>query len=71
MSESLPAAFLDLPPEAFPFVIRFFDQGGREVYAITVTSIGVIHIPSLAAEHGPVRAQIDWPQGYRPDEGRP
>lgn len=51
-------AFVDVPADAFPFVVEFFrESDGEIVYTITVEGPGAIHIPPMA-QYGKVGTRI-------------
>lgn len=69
-----PVAFGDLPIEKFPFEIDFVAMTtGEVVHRIEVPSAGVVTVPGLADEHGPIRVRIVFADGevivVEPGEG--
>jgi hypothetical protein len=50
-----PYRFYDVPKEAYPIDIEFVAQRtGEVVHVIHVDGPGVLHVPNLAKEHGPI-----------------
>lgn len=56
-------AFRDLPADAYPFKIEFYDLAGTVVHVIEVPGPGVTEIPGLAKDHGPVGVRITLATG--------
>lgn len=60
---SVPYAFCDLPPEAFPLRIDFLDGAGDLVHTLDVPSPGLARVPALVADHGPVTVRVTYGDG--------
>lgn len=59
-----PVRFIDLPAWRFPFRIECVAvESGAVVREITVSGPGAVLIPALAAECGPIRVRVTWPNG--------
>jgi hypothetical protein len=59
-----PMAFQSLPADAFPFAVEFISHGtGEVVYIIEVPEPGVIRVPPLHDEHGPIWVRVSYANG--------
>jgi hypothetical protein len=64
MSTEAPIAFSSLPADAFPFTVEFISHDtGQVVHTIDVPEPGVLRVPPLRDEHGPVWARISYANG--------
>ena len=60
-----PYAYRDLPAAAFPFTVEFISQRtGKVVHAFTAAGPGVITVPALRDEHGPVDVRVTYADGF-------
>lgn len=71
MASELPTAFSDLKASDFPFKIELLNAAGEVLYESTVAEPGVLRMPGLAAEHGPITARLTFPNGHVVTEGPP
>jgi hypothetical protein len=56
----------NLPPEAYPFVLRAFDANGKEVWHRTVElpdGLASVYVPPLAQLYGPVTIEAEFATG--------
>lgn len=53
-----PTAFVDLSADSFPFTVIARDAAGRVVWRLVVESPGMVQVPALAREFGPVEIEI-------------
>lgn len=59
-----PAAFADLPAEAYPFTLEFFKKDTKEVvHTIEVTGPGTVDVPGLSTVHGPIGVRVTFADG--------
>jgi hypothetical protein len=59
-----PAAFHDLDPESFPFVIEFIaDDTGETVHRSVVEGPGALYVPPIAKLYGPCNVRITFADG--------
>lgn len=58
----LDTAFSDLDPRCFPFTIEFL-AGDLVVHQIVVESPGVIKVPGLSSQWGPVAVRVTYATG--------
>lgn len=64
-------SFHDLPPEAFPLIIRAFSRStGDEVWTSgEIAQAGAYFVPPLIETFGPVRIRIEFGDGSVVDDG--
>lgn len=62
-ADALGAVFRELPASAFPVVFVFVDRAQRVVWEATVNGPGVLRVPPLEQEHGPVRVRVTFADG--------
>lgn len=52
-------SFHDVPKHWFPFTVKFMrESDGVLVHTIEVPDAGVVDVPYLAGEHGPIKVEI-------------
>ena len=63
MSSSDQTPFYDLSPEDYPILFEFLTASGDVVHTIKVDGPGIIQVPSLHQEHGPISVRTTYGDG--------
>lgn len=63
VSDAMNVAFANLKAKDFPFKIEWLNAAGEVVHEVTVDSPGVVPVPGLAKDHGPVSVRMTMANG--------